>query len=236
MRVEEQRRREADSGRESSGGADRPEAGTGPGREAEPQGSEDRREAGKEERSETSAGEEMGQRRDEGETGQGPDTGEGDGADVAAEMERLREEVESWRGRALRMQADFENFRRRTRQEREEWAASATMGVIERLLPVLDHLELALQSGQQSTDVQSLLQGVEMVVRQFREILEGEGVRTIETVGMPFDPNVHEAVAQVPDSGKPPGTIIEEFRKGYRYKDRVLRPAMVKVSGDTGGN
>lgn len=171
----------------------------------------------------------------------GEDAGSGElkeppAEEVQAELRRLREEAESWRQRALRMQADFENFRRRTRQEREEWASAAVAGVIEKFLPVLDHLELALKSGQQSTDVGSLLQGVDMVVRQFRDVLEREGVSAIETVGKPFDPNLHEAIAQVSDTEEPPGTVVEEFRKGYRYKDRVLRPAMVKVSGDTGGN
>ncbi|MBX6394166.1 MAG: nucleotide exchange factor GrpE [Alicyclobacillaceae bacterium] len=170
-----------------------------------------------------------------GETPGEPES-EGEGSSAWAEVERLRQEAEDWRMRALRMQADFENFKRRTRQEREEWATSAAVKVIEQFLPILDNLELALSSGRQATDLQSVLQGVEMVARQFREVLEREGVQAIEAVGLPFDPNLHEAVMQVSDPSQPPGTVVEELRKGYRYKDRILRPAMVKVNGETGGN
>lgn len=157
--------------------------------------------------------------------------GEGEGAAILEEVERLRQESEQWRQRALRMQADFENFRRRTRQEREEWSAAAAMKLLEQMLPVLDNLELALRTARDAQDVQSVLQGVEMVVRQFREVLQREGVEAIEAVGQPFDPTLHEAVVQESDPSRPPGTVIEELRKGYRYKDKVLRPAMVKVNG-----
>lgn len=130
----------------------------------------------------------------------------------------------------LRAQADFDNFRRRTRQEREEQAKYAALPLMEDLLPVLDNFERALIAGKEATDTASIVQGVEMVFRQVEQVLQNAGLSVIPSVGEPFDPNVHQAVAQEESSEYDSGVVTEELQKGYKLKERVIRPAMVKVS------
>lgn len=130
----------------------------------------------------------------------------------------------------LRAQADFDNFRRRTRQEREEQAKYAALPLMEDLLPVLDNFERALIAGKEATDTASIVQGVEMVFRQVEQVLQDAGLSVIPSVGEPFDPNVHQAVAQEESSEYDSGVVTEELQKGYKLKERVIRPAMVKVS------
>jgi molecular chaperone GrpE len=143
----------------------------------------------------------------------------------------LEQQLKDLQNQYLRLQADFENFKRRTRAEREDLIQFATSRLIQSLLPVLDNLELALVAGKDAQDAASVAKGVEMVVRQFQTILEQEGLTAMQTVGQPFDPNQHEGVMQVEASEEfPPGTVVEELRKGYVLKGKVIRPAMVKVS------
>lgn len=142
---------------------------------------------------------------------------------------RLKEAIiEEYKRRLLRLQADFDNFRRRTQREKEEMARFAAEGLIVKLLPVLDNLERALAAGE--TDSTRLLEGVSLIHRQFMEILAAEGVEPIQAVGCPFDPSCHEAVMQVQDDRYPENTVVEELQKGYTLKGKVIRPAMVKVS------
>jgi molecular chaperone GrpE len=147
-----------------------------------------------------------------------------------AEIARLRQQVQELNDRLLRAQADFENFRRRTRQEKEELVHFGSARLIVELLPALDNMERALRSAQETHDVESLAKGVEMVYRQLREALEKEGLQELDVVGQPFDPNLHEAVMQVESDTYPPNTVVEELRKGYRLKNKIIRPSMVKVS------
>jgi molecular chaperone GrpE len=126
-----------------------------------------------------------------------------------------------------RLQADFENFRRRTRQEREELLKYGAEGLICNLLPVLDNLERALNATGAET---SLQKGVEMIFQQFKETLAGQGLEPICAIGSEFDPTKHQAVMQVPSSEHPENHVVEEFQKGYLLKDKVIRPAMVKVA------
>jgi molecular chaperone GrpE len=139
------------------------------------------------------------------------------------------QELEETRQQVLRLSADFENFRRRTRQEKEDLQKFATKKLLVDLLPVVDNLERALTavSGQQSDE---LLTGVDMVRRQLLGVLEQHGVTVMETVGQAFDPNLHEAVMQTPVEGQEAGLVAEEFQRGYWLAGRVLRPAMVKVT------
>lgn len=132
--------------------------------------------------------------------------------------------------RFLRAQADLENFRRRTRKEREEQAKYASLPLIEQLLPVLDNLERALAASAEAKDVENFAKGVDMVFRQVMEILQKEGLEPIESVGTAFDPNYHQAVMMVDSDEYESGMVVEEIQKGYKLKDRVIRPAMVKVS------
>lgn len=149
---------------------------------------------------------------------------------TAGELEKLRRTAEENYTKFLRTQADFDNFRRRTRTEKEEMAKYASSKVIEALLPTLDNLERAVSSSKTSSDLEALQKGVEMVLRQFTQVLQSEGLQAVETVGKPFDPMIHQAVMQVNDDSQEDGIVVEELQKGYQLKDKVIRPAMVKVN------
>ncbi len=146
------------------------------------------------------------------------------------ELEKLRQLADENYQRYLRAQADFDNFRRRARLEKEEFAKYASMELLGQLLPVVDNLERALQSARTSNDAEALRKGVEMIAKQFLQVLEKEGLRPIEAVGQTFNPDCHEAIMQVESDEHEQGTVVEEVQKGYVLKDKVLRPAMVKVS------
>lgn len=155
--------------------------------------------------------------------GAGTDSGVGDGDERDAKVLELQAQL-------TRTMADFDNFRRRTRQEREELQQYATKKLLADLLPVVDNFDRALASAADNSDAASLKSGVEMVQRQLFSVLQSFGVQAMETVGQSFDPNVHEAVMQEPGSGQEAGIVLQEFQKGYLLHDKVLRPAMVKVS------
>jgi molecular chaperone GrpE len=148
------------------------------------------------------------------------------------ELDKLRAEAAEHQQRLLRVQADYDNFRRRTVKEKEELAKYASSKLIGELLPVFDNFERALaaampEQGEQS----SLVKGVEMIFRQFEGVLKSEGLTIMETVGQPFNPEYHQAIMTVETDEYEEGTVVEELQKGYLLKDKVLRPAMVKVSG-----
>lgn len=151
-------------------------------------------------------------------------------AELKNKLEEAEKKAEEHYQRFLRTQADFENFRRRTRKEKEELQQYAAQAVIEQLLPVLDNFERALEAGRHTDDLGSLVKGVEMVFNQLQEVLKAQGLETIPSVGQPFDPYVHEAVMQVESDQYQSGYVVEELQKGYKLKEKVLRPAMVKVS------
>jgi molecular chaperone GrpE len=129
----------------------------------------------------------------------------------------------------LRKQAEFENFRKRMEKERDEFRQNATVDLVKRLLPVLDNLERAIGTGQHG-GVDALHQGVALIHQQILEVLRKEGVQTLEALGAPFDPRLHEAVEVLAGTGFEPGVVMEEVQKGYILNDRLLRPALVKVS------
>ncbi|MBR8659312.1 nucleotide exchange factor GrpE [Anoxybacillus sediminis] len=150
--------------------------------------------------------------------------------DWQQEAERWKAQAEENHNRMLRALADMENLRRRTRKEQEDLAKYASLKVISELLPVIDNFERALSADKDSMTVESLLEGVNMVYRQMLQIFEREGLTAIQATGQPFDPNVHQAVMQAQDPAYESGVVVEEFQKGYLFKDRVIRPAMVKVN------
>lgn len=150
--------------------------------------------------------------------------------DADALKEKYEAELAEKENRYLRLQADFENFRRRTRQEKEELAAVVTQNLLKDLLPFLDNFERALAA--EGTDEGGLRAGVEMMYKQLVEALKKEGLEYIETKDKPFDPNFHQAVMRVEDSEKEDGTIVAELQKGYMVKGRVIRPSMVQVVGN----
>jgi molecular chaperone GrpE len=147
-------------------------------------------------------------------------------AAVEADLEELVRERDDLRQMAQRVQADFENYRKRVLREQTGIVERATEGLVESLLSVLDSFELALAT----LDVadEKLRKGVELVYAELLGVLERAGLERIETDGKPFDPNVHEAVLQEDGDGEP--VVSETMRTGYRMKGRVMRPAMVKVT------
>lgn len=135
--------------------------------------------------------------------------------------------------RLLRLQADFENFRKRTLKEKEEAFRFGNQNIVKDLLPTVDNLERAIEHarGSQTGDLEGLLQGVELVLRELLGVLEQHGLAAIEAEGETFDPAVHEAMTQQIDESVPANTVMQVFQKGYRLRDRLLRPARVVVSG-----
>ena len=146
--------------------------------------------------------------------------------DQVVEVEAQKALAEEYLSRLQRLQADFENYRRRVNKEKEEFHKYASESLVCSLLPILDNFERAIAAG----EGENLLSGVEMIFRQLKEILEKEGLCSIQAVKTEFDPNQHEAVMTVENDEHPDNTVIEEFQKGYLLKDKVIRPAMVKVS------
>ena len=150
-------------------------------------------------------------------------------APVEDKAAALEAELKEKSDRILRLQADFENFRRRTAKEKEELAAVITQNILGDLLPLLDNFERAMAVEQ--TDGEAFQKGVEMIFTQLREVLDKHGLQSIEAEGQTFDPNFHQAVMRVEDSDAPDGTITQVLQKGYQAKGRVIRPAMVQVAG-----
>ena len=146
------------------------------------------------------------------------------------ELEEQRKTAEEYYQRYLRSQADFDNYRKRTLKEKEELVQYASMKLVGELLPVLDNFERAIASSKENKDFDALAKGVDMIFRQFEQVLAREGLKPIEAVGRPFDPEFHQAIMQVESEDHEEGTVVEEVQKGYMLKDKVLRPAMVKVS------
>ena len=145
------------------------------------------------------------------------------------ELESLRQERDELKEQLLRRRAEFENFRKRVERDREQAGTEAVASVLKALVPVLDNLDRALEVG---GDLASLREGVELTRRELLAILESQGVKVDDPRGQPFDPERHQALAHEPAPGFPEGTVVEVYRKGYSYRDRLLRPALVKVSKD----
>lgn len=134
-----------------------------------------------------------------------------------------------YRADLQRMAADFANYRKRNEAERLEFAKYAKADLITRLLDVLDGYDRALASMPDEVKGQPWVEGMGLLERKLRSILESEGLESIDALGQPFDPYLHEAIAHV-ESDQPEGTVIEEHQKAYRLKDRVIRPALVSVA------
>ncbi|MCM3161843.1 nucleotide exchange factor GrpE [Metabacillus litoralis] len=148
----------------------------------------------------------------------------------AAKISELQAKLDETENKMLRAQADFDNFRRRARLDQEAAQKYRAQSLVSEILPALDNFERALQIEASNDQTKSLLQGMNMVYNQLVQALQNEGVETIKSVGEQFDPHLHQAVMQVEDENYDSNTVIEELQKGYRLKDRVIRPAMVKVN------
>ncbi|GGB28981.1 nucleotide exchange factor GrpE [Virgibacillus dakarensis] len=145
------------------------------------------------------------------------------------EIERLKQEKEDMYQKLLRNQAEFENFKKRSQKEKEKERKYKSQDLVNELLPALDNFERALS--QEVTEAnKSFVEGITMVYNQLKDALKSQGVEEIEATGKPFDPNLHHAVMQIEDSELDSNSVTEELQKGYMLKDRVIRPAMVKVN------
>lgn len=170
----------------------------------------------------------------EGSEEEAPEEAASEAAAMQEEIEALKGQVEKLRGdiqekkdRLLRLQADFDNFRRRSAKEREEISAIVTQNFCKDMLPLLDNFERAMAA--ETKDVEAFQKGVEMIFTQFQEVLKKNGLEQIEAVGQKFDPNFHQAVMRVEDPEKEDDTVAQELQKGYMVKGRVIRPSMVQV-------
>jgi molecular chaperone GrpE len=159
-----------------------------------------------------------------------PVTESADEAAGSAELEKLQAELQEQQQRTLRVQADFDNFRRRTQKEKEDLGKYASSKLITELLPVIDNFERALQASEENPEFESFSKGVSMIFRQLESVLATEGLSAMKSVGEPFNPEYHQAIMQVESDEYEEGIVVEEVQKGYMLKDKVLRPAMVKVS------
>ena len=141
--------------------------------------------------------------------------------------EKLKAERDALLDRLARLQAEFDNARKRAVREQQEFREFAAADVIKNFLPILDSFERALKAGGDAGDFRS---GVELIYRQFQDALQKIGVQPIAAVGQPFDPRVHEAIEMVDTTEVPDHHVLEELQRGYKYKERLLRPAMVRVA------
>lgn len=163
----------------------------------------------------------------------------GSDGDWEAKAQELRQQRDEFRELAQRKQAEFENYRKRTLRERDGIRHAARAEVLERILAVGDACEKGIESMPQGEDDSRLAtyrQGYELLLKQIQDVFSYFGVESVQAQGQPFDPEVHEAVMREEASDQPDGTVLEEFRKGYTYRDRLLRPAQVKVSVGGGPN
>ena len=146
------------------------------------------------------------------------------------EYDRLKAEKDQLMDRLLRLQAEFDNARKREAKERAESREYAVANTVEQFLPVLDNFQLALKS---TGSAEQLRAGVELIVKQMEEALRGMSVQPVEAVGAVFDPRVHEALEMVERNDVPDHQVIEEVRRGYRMRERLLRPALVRVASNS---
>ena len=151
-----------------------------------------------------------------------------------AELQTRAAKADEHWDRLLRTAADFENFKKRAARERQETAQSATAALVLKLLPVLDHFEMAQAAAQNAPAPQNstaaLQDGIAMIQQQLKVILAETGLEEVDASGRPFDPTLHEAVSQLETADVPEGYVLQQIRKGYKLRDRLLRPATVVVA------
>ncbi len=141
-----------------------------------------------------------------------------------------QEKVKDYLNRLTYLQADFENYRKRIEKELQEAIQRSNERLILCLIDVLDDLESATSAGKTTENKEALLEGVEMVHKKLGKLLEKEGLVRLETIGKPFDPTMHEILAEIPTEDHQHGIVVEEARKGYMFKGKLLRPSIVKIT------
>lgn len=148
----------------------------------------------------------------------------------STELAARDEELKSLNDKYLRLAAEFDNYKRLAQRDQRDQIRFGNEHLLRELLPVVDNLERAIKAAKDNTSTDGLIQGIELTLKQLQGVLGKFGVQSIPTMGQPFDPTGHQAVASVPSAKVPDKHIVEEFQRGYRLHDRVLRPAMVTVS------
>lgn len=151
-------------------------------------------------------------------------------------LERERARAEEYLNRMKYLQAEFENYLKRMEKERAWLMKKGKEELIVRLVPILDDLERALDAGRRDGSNKSLVEGLEMVFRNLKEVMGSEGLSEIDALGKPFDPSLHEAVSKCETSDYPENTVVRELRRGYLLNGRVIRPSLVEVSVKRGGD
>lgn len=146
------------------------------------------------------------------------------------QLKKKDDELKTYIELAQRVKAEFENYKKRTLKEKEQLYTDTSADIITKLLPVVDNMERALSSAMESKDTDKLIEGLEMISKQLKDILSKEGVEEIPAENEQFDPNFHNAVMHVEDESYSSNTIAEVFQKGYKIKDKILRYSMVKVA------
>jgi molecular chaperone GrpE len=165
----------------------------------------------------------------------GPVESDASAEEIKAALAAKTEEAQALHDRYLRLAAEFENYRKLSQRDMREASRFANESMLRELLPIIDNLERAVKAAQ-GANSEGLVRGVELTLKQFIETLAKFGVRPVASVGEPFDPTCHQAVARVERADLPENQVIEEFQKGYLLHDRILRAAMVSVAGaPTGG-
>jgi molecular chaperone GrpE len=145
-------------------------------------------------------------------------------------MAGLQADLDRFRDLAMRSQADFENYKKRAAREKEEAVKYANRSLLDRLVTIVDNFELGLEAARGESEKSPIYSGMTLVLKQLRDFLADTGLQPIEAVGQKFDPHLHEAIAHEPSDEFPEETVIRQTRRGYRFKDRLLRPSAVVVS------
>ena len=154
--------------------------------------------------------------------------------DIQSQVEKLELELKQATEKHLRLAAEYDNFRKRTIREKEDFHKFASASIVEKLLPILDTVSRGVEFNKTADSIDSVREGLEKVDKMFHEILKAEGLEMIDEDSVPFDPNLHMAVFQEEREDIPDQTVIQVFEKGYKYKEKVLRPAKVKVAKNDG--
>src|SRR3989440_10211243 len=153
-----------------------------------------------------------------------------DQADSDDPVAGLQADLDRFRDLAMRSRADFENYKKRCAREKEEAIKYANKSLLEKLVSIVDHFELGLEAARGQGEKSPIYSGMTLVLKQLQDLLTESGLQPIEAVGQKFDPNLHEAIAHEPSDEVPEGLVTRQTRRGYRFKDRLLRPSAVVVS------
>ncbi|MCA1837778.1 MAG: nucleotide exchange factor GrpE [Actinobacteria bacterium] len=169
-------------------------------------------------------------------TQKGQDSQEAEASSSEGDLKKTAEECQALEEKYLRLAAEFENYKRLAQRDQREFHRFANEQLLKDLLPVIDNLERAIQSATKSSEKETIIQGIELTLKQFLELLGKAGVRQMSSIGEVFDPSRHQAVARLDGKDVPENTVTEEYQKGYLLHERVLRPAMVGVASGQGSS